>query len=117
MQCSRCKDATPEHGFDCTYKVGDEDLCPTCLWEDLLALRDRVAELEKERDSFDKQAADRLAYACAGAVMQRAVGSRSAIGDALLDYLQIGGMDGPQTTPEWMERYEAAARAATKRWD
>ena len=42
-----------------------------------------------------RRAADRLAYEVAKAVGRGAIGSRSAIGDALLDYLGIGTLDGP----------------------
>jgi len=50
--------------------------------------------------------ADRLAYECAKAIERGAIGSRSAIGDALLDYLQIGHPDGPPDVPTWIEDYE-----------
>lgn len=63
-----------------------------------------VAELERLQ-----RAADQLAYHCAMAVELRTVGSRSGIGDALLDYLEIGSIDGPETVPAWVKQYEADA--------
>jgi len=59
------------------------------------------------RLEFDKIAADRLAYHCAKAIERRDIRTRSAIDDALLDYLQIGYLYGPKTVPEWMEKYES----------
>lgn len=56
---------------------------------------------------IDKIGADRLAYECARQVMACNIGSRSGIGDALLDYLRIGHPGGPESVPEWMEEYES----------
>jgi len=64
---------------------------------------DQTIEIERLQTS-----ADRLAYTCAQAVMQGTIGSRSAIGDALLQFLQVGGIDGPKTVPEWMAAHKAA---------
>ena len=52
------------------------------------------------------RAADRLAYECCKAIQRRDVGERSGIGDALLDYLNIGHLGGPPDVPTWMEDYE-----------
>lgn len=54
-----------------------------------------------------RRAADRLAYEVAKAVGRGSIGSRSAVGDALLDYLGIGTLDGPSDVPTWIEQYEA----------
>ena len=52
-------------------------------------------------------AADRLAYHVAMLVLHRVIDARSAAADALLDYLEVGGLDGPKSVPEWVEGYEA----------
>lgn len=57
---------------------------------------------------FDKRAADALAYACAKAIRMGLIPTRSAIDDALLDYLNIGGFGGPIDVPTWMDGYELA---------
>ncbi len=72
-------------------------------------IRDAYDEQEVKLETLRRKA-DRLAYHCANAVARRVVGSRSAIGDALLDYLEVGGMDGPKTVPEWVEKHEATGR-------
>lgn len=54
------------------------------------------------------RAADRLAHAVATAVLAGSIRSRSRVSDALEDYLEIGGIDGPKTVPCWVEQYEAA---------
>lgn len=61
-------------------------------------------------DKIDKIGADRLAYACARQVTAGKLDSRSAIADALLDYLRIGHPGGPQSVPEWMAAYEGPAQ-------
>ena len=50
--------------------------------------------------------ADRLAYECARQIRLGKIDARSGIGDALLDYLHIGGIDGPSSVPEWMRQYD-----------
>jgi len=50
-------------------------------------------------------AADKLAYEVAIAVMNGKFDERSAISDALLMYLNIGGIEGPKTVPEWITKY------------
>ena len=69
-------------------------------------------EADVERLGVDvahwRVAADRLAYECARAVERRTIGPRSGVGDALLDYLEVGQVDGPCSVPEWVEQYEAA---------
>lgn len=59
---------------------------------------------------FDKLAADRLALAVARLVEMRVIDARSEAGDALLDYLKIGGIDGPSSVPEWVENYLATSK-------
>ena len=55
---------------------------------------------------FDKVAADELAYQCARLVKAGVLGSRSAVGDALLGYLRIGSPGWPADVPTWMIEYE-----------
>ncbi len=55
---------------------------------------------------FNKRGADRLAYACARQILAGRIDSRSAIGDALLDYLEVGDIRGPKDVPSWMTEYE-----------
>jgi hypothetical protein len=57
---------------------------------------------------FDMRAANKLAYECARAIRDGFIGERSAISDALLDYLRIGNLDGPPDVPTWMDYYERA---------
>lgn len=58
---------------------------------------------------FDKIGADKLAYECARQILLNRVDSRSGIGDALLNYLHIGGGPGtPDSVPQWMKEYEKA---------
>lgn len=59
-------------------------------------------------DRIEKIGADRLAYECARQILLGRIGSRSGIGDALLDYLRIGQPDGHDSVPDWMEQYEAS---------
>ena len=68
-----------------------------------------VAEIERLR-----LGADRLAYECATAIVRGRIRPRSRISDRLEDYLEIGGIDGPATVPEWIEQYEAAKAADEK---
>lgn len=55
---------------------------------------------------FDKLAADRLAMAVVRLIELGRLDARSEAGDALLDYLRIGGIDGPRSVPEWVEKYK-----------
>ena len=55
---------------------------------------------------FDKKAADKLAYHVAVAIANGWIATRSAIDDALLNYLEIGGVDGPTDVPTWIDEYE-----------
>jgi hypothetical protein len=57
-------------------------------------------------DSFNKMGADALAYAVARSIERGCINSRSEIGDALLEYLEIGHIDGPNSVPEWIDQYE-----------
>ena len=50
--------------------------------------------------------ADRLAYQVARLVHLRVIGERSGASDALLDYLNVGGIGGPSNVPDWMKEYE-----------
>lgn len=55
---------------------------------------------------YKDRAAERLAYECAKLIQMRRLDARSAVGDALLDYLEIGSMDGPPDVPTWIQDYE-----------
>ena len=76
-----------------------------------LKLRLAVAD-EIDRLRADLRAADKLAYACAMAIMRREVRDRTAIDDMLLRYLDVGGVSGPSDVPTWIAEYEAAQAAA-----
>lgn len=69
--------------------------------------------LDEER--VNRMAADCLAYACAKAIIRGDVRSRSAIDDALLAYLDIGGLDGFATVPEWVEKYESVQQMGKRK--
>ena len=58
------------------------------------------------QDGFDKRGADRLAREVARLVNSKVIDSRSRASDAMLDYLQVGWVDGPTTVPEWCEQYD-----------
>lgn len=76
----------------------------------------RVRELEGlTQNQFAKRAADALAYACATTVKRGLIGSRSSIADALLDYLDVGGVGGPRDVCEWIDAYEKTLGEAMPR--
>ena len=54
---------------------------------------------------FDKIAADKLAYECSRLIDRGVLDSRSGVADALLNYLNVGGLGGPSTVPQWQEEY------------
>ena len=56
--------------------------------------------------AFDKRAADRMAYEIARLVKAGRIDERSRASDAALDYMQVGGIDGPKSAPEWVDAYE-----------
>lgn len=58
--------------------------------------------------------ADRLAYAVAQLIQGGHLDSRSAAGDALLDYLEIGTPGKPKDVPTWMDAYEESLRCRKK---
>lgn len=58
-------------------------------------------------NAADQRGADRLAYAVALLVKSGKLDARSAAADALLDYLGVGGLDGPKDVPTWMAEREA----------
>lgn len=64
-----------------------------------------TAAAAPQREPMTKIGADRLAYAVAQLIQQRVIDTRSEAGDALLDYLDIGGPDGPKDVPSWMYQY------------
>ena len=57
-------------------------------------------------DKIKQIGADRLAYEVCRLVQNRVIGTRSAAGDALLDYLEIGHVGGPRDVPSWMDKFE-----------
>lgn len=57
-------------------------------------------------DPFRKLAADKLARTVCDLIDRRVIDSRSRAGDALLDYLNVGGLYGPKSVPEWVEQYD-----------
>ena len=71
---------------------------------DGLAVQPRTSEATQPRDRIG---ADRLAAAVARLVSNRAIDARSEAADALLDYLDVGGVGGPPDVPTWLRRYEA----------
>lgn len=75
----------------------------------LQLLEDLRRELGAEQLRLNLPGANRLAYHCARAVVRGDIGSRSTISDALLDFLKVGGLDGPFDTPGWIAEYELQA--------
>jgi hypothetical protein len=51
-------------------------------------------------------AADRLAYSVAKLVVRGVLDTRSGPADELLVYLNVGGVNGPASVPEWIVMYE-----------
>lgn len=64
---------------------------------------------------FARRAADALAYECAKAVRSGRLDARSGIADALLDYLDVGGLGGPTDVSSWMRDYEQNEKPNTNR--
>lgn len=58
----------------------------------------------------DLRGADALAYQCARLIIGGHLDSRSGVADALLNYLDVGGLSGPKDVPTWMKQYEAKQR-------
>jgi hypothetical protein len=56
--------------------------------------------------SMHKKKADNLAYFVGRLVVNGHLDARSGAADALLEYLNIGGVDGPSTVPEWLESHD-----------
>ena len=57
--------------------------------------------------------ADRMARAIARLVELRTISSRSEASDAMLDYINVGGLDGPATVPEWINQYDHVPNPST----
>jgi len=55
------------------------------------------------------QNADRLARRCAEAVIRGEIDARSAIADALLDYMRVGSSGGPEDVHEWLANHPSEA--------
>lgn len=55
--------------------------------------------IERRRRTVRERAADRLAVAVARLIEIRALDARSEAGDALLDFLEVGGLGGPKDVP------------------
>lgn len=61
---------------------------------------------EVDEHAFLWASANRLAYQVARLVLRDRISSRSGASDALLDYLNVGGIDGPKDVCEWVRAYE-----------
>ncbi len=70
------------------------------------------AKPEQAVQPRDQIGADRLAAAVARLVSSRSVDARSEAADALLDYLDVGGVGGPSDVPAWLAQYEKRQAAA-----
>jgi len=70
-------------------------------------LCDSMSQKQSEAEAAIRHA-DKLAYEVACAILNREHGKRSAVSYSLLNYLNIGGISGPKTVPEWMDKYRAA---------
>jgi hypothetical protein len=90
-----------------TAKVQYLETYARCDAETIEQLQVRVASV-----AFSKIAADRLAYAVAKCVERGSLDSRSGPADALLNYLEIGGIGGFQSVPDWVADYEAKQKKA-----
>lgn len=66
---------------------------------------ERMHEIIESLTYSTKDSADALAFACARQVCAGRIDARSAIGDALLNYLPVGAPGGPTDVPEWMGKY------------
>jgi len=53
--------------------------------------------------------ANRLARRCAEAVIRGEIDARSAIADALLDYMRVGSSGGPEDVHEWLANHPSEA--------
>lgn len=72
-----------------------------------------IRNLRNDQTMRVKQnAADRLAHAVAILVCSGKLDSRSKVADSLLDYLEVGGLDGPSSVPEWMAEYEKSQKGS-----
>lgn len=73
--------------------------------EKLQDAEDRGRRLQQKCD-----AADRVMYEIARAIQRGALNARSAIYDAMLDYLEVGNPGGPSSVVEWMLGMDARMR-------
>lgn len=80
----------------CEHSYPFNSECPAC---ELIKARAELSDLRRR--------GDHLAYACARQVCANRIDSRSAIGDSLLSYLQIGNIGGHMDVPSWMAEHEA----------
>ena len=64
--------------------------------------------------AFDKKGADRMAREIARLVDLKRIDARSAAADALLDYLQVGSVDGSKSVNEWCEKYDGQLKGGVK---
>lgn len=95
--CQKCGKPTREN----------TDFCLSCAMG--------KSELASASGSVRSRGADALAYQCALLVMRGLLDSRSGVADALLNYLNVGGLDGPKDVPEWMRAYEALNTEVSQR--
>ena len=72
-----------------------------------IAIRGKDMVARQVVRAADSRGADRLAYAVASLVKNGKLDARSAVADALLDYLGVGGLDGPKDVPTWMVEHES----------
>ena len=87
------------------YKISLAEISPEVQDEILEKIKSHPVNFEPLTD-FNKDQADKLAYEVAKLVIGRHLNSRSGASDALLLYLNVGGINGPSTVPEWIQKYE-----------
>lgn len=73
--------------------------------QDLDKSKAEIAQLKADLE-LAKESSDRLAFCVGKLVCSGAIDSRSGAADELLVYLNIGGVNGPSSVPEWMTNYQ-----------
>ena len=98
----------------CGHRYGPSDEVPASMADVLTqhvesCPKHPMSTLKTERDRLAGEllGSHRLAYHVARAVQRGGIGTRSQIGDTLLDFLDIGGPDGLRDVPAWIAQYEA----------
>ncbi len=97
----------------CGHRYGPNDEIPATMAD---ILKEHVEQcpkhpmsaLKAERDELRAKVrqCDHLAFKVAVMVQLRKLGTRSAVADELLNYLNVGGVDGPVDIPSWVEQYK-----------